>query len=112
MQRKPRCRYFLQHLYANVMHHSRVAEVQPHPLRGAQILRATLLTCRTQCPWRMGRADFLRGGGILRFPRERVVVAMLAEMQKAADGDQSIQSRSKRLLKRDRQNRVVARPHV
>src|SRR5271155_3264265 len=37
---------------------------------------------------------------------------MLAEMQKAADGDQSIQSRSKRLLNRNRQNRIVARPYV
>src|SRR5580692_3616141 len=94
-----------------MMDGARVAEIQAHPFCGAQNARAAIAS-RANRPRRMCHADFLRGRSVLRLPRERIVVAIVPEMQKASNGHQRIQGRLKRSLNRGWQERVVTWPDV
>ena len=55
-------------------------------------------------------ADPSRGGFVLRRPGERVVVAPVAEMKKAADRNQKVERRVELLPQRRRQQRLLVRP--
>ena len=94
-----------------MVNRARVAEVQAHPLRGAEGFSVAIAGCANRAR-RMRHTYFLCGSSVLRFPRQRVVVAIVAEMQEASNGHQSVQCRPKRFLNRGRQDRVVAGPHM
>ena len=111
MERKACRRDLLQHLHAHMMNRARVAEVQTHPFRGAEGFSVAITRCSNRAR-RVRHAYFLRGRSVLRFPGQSIVVAIVAEMQKASNGHQGVERRPKRFLKRGRQDRVVAGPHM
>ncbi len=101
VKRKPRGGNFLQKLNADVMDCARVTEIQAHPIGSSKWLIASIVR-RFSRNARICNADTMSGGSVLRFPGERVIVAVVPKMQKASDGHQRVQGRFKLLLNRDR----------
>ena len=61
---------------------------------------------------RIRETDFVSGSGVLRFPGQRIVVALVAEMQETTRGHQRTQGCIELLLKRLGKDRVFARPDM
>src|SRR5579863_9466075 len=61
---------------------------------------------------RIRETDFVSGSGVLRFPGQRIVVAPVAKMQKAARGHEGTQGCIELLLKGLGKDRIFARPDM
>ena len=79
------------------MNQPRVAEIDPHPIRRGERVGAR-------------RADLVGGCLVLRHPCERIVVAPMAEVEKAAHGHQKIESGVESFAEPRRQQRLFVRP--
>ena len=91
-------RALFQQLHADSRDAPRVAKINPHPVSGRD------LAC--QIP----RSDSVRRRVILRFPRQRVVVAVVPEMQETPHRHQKFQRRLKLLPDGHRQQIHFFRP--
>ena len=98
VQRRPRFRNFFQQLRYGALHGARVPEVNPHPVGSREFFR-------------IRGSNSLRRRFVLRLPAQRVVVAAMAEVQKAARRHQEIQRRFELLAHRSPQ-RTRIRPVV
>ncbi len=97
VKRRPRGGKFLQQLGRDAMNQARMLKVDAHPLRSGKDFAAA-------------DSDSLLGGFILGVPGECIVVARMAEMQKAARRHQKIERVVERLLQRRRQERACFGP--
>jgi hypothetical protein len=95
-QRRPRFRNLLLQLHYRALHRTGMPEVNPHPIRSGKFLR-------------IRSPNLPRGGFVLGFPAERVIVTPVAEMQKTPRRHQEFQ-RSIQLLPHRRPQRTRVRP--
>src|ERR1700730_5727685 len=97
IKRWPRRRKLVEKLQGNSMDRSRVTKIKAQPVSRAERLR-------------MRRTNPIRSGLVLSHPRERVVVARVAKMEKAAERHQENERLIKLLPQRSGQQRFLIRP--